>query len=131
MQHASAAEPLTELDVISTRLCAGMALLVSVVSGCRRQPETARDLISIPSQRCVSPGTTVDSAFVVEQARRALSQPGEMLAPRLIQPVRDQSIELGLLVSLEVANPPKVVGGGGLVWVDLESGCALVLRRYE
>ena len=131
MQHASAAEPLTELEVISTRFCAGVALLVSVVSGCRRQQEAVSALIPIPSQRCVAPGTTVDSAFVVEQARRALSRPGEMLAPRLIQPVRDQSIELGLLVSLDVVNPPTVVGGGGLVWIDLESGCAIVLRRYE
>lgn len=116
---------------MSTRSCTRMALLVSVVSGCQPQREAAQASFPTSSQRCVAAGTTVDSAFVVEQARRALSRSGETLAPRLIQPVRDQSIELGLLVSFAVADPPNVVGGGGMVWVDLESGCAIVLRRYE
>jgi hypothetical protein len=53
------------------------------------------------------------------------------LEPNNIQPVRAEGIELGLLISLRVAAPPNLVGGGGLVWVDLETGCAIVLRRYE
>ena len=117
------------------RVFPSISLMILVVSGCQTQSKAAED--SPPStkqpadQRCTAAGGGVDSTFAIEQARRALSQPGVTLAPRLIQPVRDQGIELGLLISLAVTEPRNVVGGGGLAWVDLESGCAIVLRRYE
>ena len=80
---------------------------------------------------CAPPGRTIDSVFAVEQARGVLAQPGVTLEPRSIQPIRDQGIELGLLIGLAVGQPRNVVGGGGLVWVDVETGCPIVLRRYE
>ena len=38
-------------------------------------------------------------------------------------------IEEGFIISLVSAE--HLVGGGGLVWVDGENGCPIVLRRYE
>jgi hypothetical protein len=68
---------------------------------------------------------------VVEQARRALSQPAYRLEPGAILPIQVEGVELGVVVSLTVAEPGNTVGGGGLVWVDIETGCSIVLRRYE
>lgn len=119
----------------STRIFTSISLMLSVVSACQTHSRGAD--VATPamtqgvSHRCIALGAAVDSIFAVEQARRALAQPGVTLAPRQIQPVRDQGIELGLLISLAVTEPRNLVGGGGLVWVDLESGCAIVLRRYE
>lgn len=111
----------------------GIVSSILMGSACQTQPKTVQG--SAPptsvSQKCTAVGRGVDSTFAVDQARRALASTGVTLAPRLIQPVRDQGIDLGLLISLAVTVPPNVVGGGGLVWVDLESGCAVVLRRYE
>lgn len=108
--------------------------LVLVLVGCQAQSKPSEGSATAQrpaSQGCVAVGGSVDSAFAMAQARRALGQSGPPLAAHLIQPIRDQGIELGLLISLIASEPSKVVGGGGLVWVDLESGCATVLRRYE
>lgn len=112
------------------RNAALVALIVMATHGCRPQP-SERAVHSPSPTRCVQAGAGVDSAQAVLRAIRALEQPGETLIARQMQPVRDQGVELGLLVSLAVARPQNMVGGGGLVWVDLESGCAIVLRRYE
>lgn len=109
----------------------GALLLLAVVAACRVRSGDAGRTESARTGRCASPGVNLDSAFAVGEARRILSQPGMTLEPNNIQPVRAEGIELGLLISLRVAAPPNLVGGGGLVWVDLETGCAIVLRRYE
>ena len=46
------------------------------------------------------------------------------------QIIKTSTLEQGVIVSVVVARPP-VLGRGGLVWVDLETGCPIVLRRYE
>ena len=54
-----------------------------------------------------------------------------VLEPVSIQIIRGQGIEEGLVISMVVVVPPTTVKGGGLVWVDIETGCGIVLRRYE
>lgn len=108
-----------------------ITLIVAIVSGCQNQSGAEQSSTASMNQRCVAAGASVDSSFAVQQARQVLLQPGMALAPRLIQPVRDQGIELGLLISLAVTEPRNVVGGGGMAWGGFESGCAIVLRRYE
>ena len=73
---------------------------------------------------------TVDSATAVQQARRAIAGANQQLDPTSIQIVSDHGIEVGLVISMIVTVPPAI-GGGGLVWIDTETGCAIVLRRYE
>jgi len=41
-----------------------------------------------------------------------------------------EHVKQGMVISL-VRREPKGTGGGGLVWVDGETGCAVVLKRYE
>lgn len=111
-----------------------LALLATVtgLASCGSQAGIPNDAAkAVPSQRCVTAEQNVDSSFVLAQARRALSPAGRELVPTMVQPVQDQGIELGVLVSLIIAGPNAPVGGGGLVWVDIDSGCPIVLRRYE
>src|SRR5258708_5674356 len=84
---------------------------------------------------CISPGHTLDSTFVVHQAIGALSdsvsqRQGFEFKVDQFQVIKTRTLEQGAIVSLAVARP-TVVGGGGLVWGDLETGGAIVLRRYE
>ncbi|MGH8436903.1 MAG: hypothetical protein ACRERX_21135 [Pseudomonas sp.] len=101
-----------------------MACLLIV--GCN--PTTPGSSAADSGKRCVPEGKTIDAAQVGEQARSALtSAPG---APQ----VRVDSLiarEEGYLVKLLAADPSKAIGGGGLVWIDGETGCAVVLARYE
>ena len=46
------------------------------------------------------------------------------------QVIKTASLEQGIIVSLVLANP-RIRGGGGLVWIDAETFCAIVLRLYE
>lgn len=106
-------------------------ILVTFLCACGGGSSLATSSANVTIPRCIEAGGGVDSAFAVKQARRALSPSGTTFEPRVIQPIRDEGIEVGLIVSLASVQPRNVVGGGGLVWVDLESGCAIVLRRYE
>ena len=74
------------------------------------------------------PGQIVDSAFVVNAARRALRDSGDVLMLHVVK------LEVGEdwdLITLQSVGPQVVVGGGGLVWVDRWNGCAIVLRFIE
>jgi len=46
------------------------------------------------------------------------------------QAITTASLEQGVIVSLVPANP-RTRGGGGLVWVDTETLCPIILRLYE
>lgn len=81
--------------------------------------------------RCAPSGQAVDSAYTIDVARRLLDEPRMVLEPVSIQIIRGQGIEEGLVISMVVVVPPTTVKGGGLVWVDIETGCGIVLRRYE
>ncbi len=107
-----------------------LLLALTLVVGCHALAIRGSDEV-VRTERCFGAGATLDSAEAVRRAAHALEGPGIILRPRTIQAVRDEGIEIGLLVGLAVAQPPNVAGGGGMVWVDLETGCALVLRRYE
>jgi hypothetical protein len=37
----------------------------------------------------------------------------------------------GALIRLLISGPSSVRGGGGLVWVEAETACPVVLTRYE
>jgi hypothetical protein len=70
---------------------------------------------------------------VIRVAAEALSGPGgaATLEPISYEAViAPSSIEEGVLVRL-VTRARGMRGGGGLVFVDVESGCALPLRVYE
>ena len=57
-------------------------------------------------------------------ARAALGEP-PLLTSYLTREFND-----GFLVTLTPADP-HIEGGGGLVWVDAETGCVNVLRLYQ
>jgi hypothetical protein len=112
---------------VSTALV-GFGTAALLLHGQRRAPTP-------PPGWCISPGHTLDSTFAARQAIGALSDSVSKRQSFLFkvdqfQVIKTGTLEQGIIVSLVVARPP-VVGGGGLVWVDLETGCAIVLRRYE
>ena len=84
---------------------------------------------------CVARNERVDSAFAVAHAQQALEDSLVPLKPDSVRTVGMQSLLDGLpmfegfLVTLVPTRP--MLGGGGLVWVDGETGCVIVLRRYE
>jgi hypothetical protein len=74
---------------------------------------------------CVSDKVEMDSALAVKRAREALGGggPGSVV-------VSFRTIDhFGFILSLY----PAVVqpGGGGLVWVDRQTGCTILLVPYE
>jgi|SRR5437867_2433528 len=82
---------------------------------------------------CVAQGATVDSVFVVAQALSIVEDTLLPLQPYSIRRVEEHvggvSLLQGFLVSLMPTRP--TLGGGGLVWVDSETGCPILLERYE
>ena len=87
------------------------------------------------SRWCNQPGRNVDSTFLVEQAVRALTNSatkrlGVVFRVDDYQVIRTARLEQGVVISLVVARP-TLRGGGGLVWVDTETACAIVLKPYE
>lgn len=111
--------------------CSGASRSASVSS-----PLTPR-LPPIRPDWCISATERVDSAFAVVQAKRILQDTSLSLKPSSVTPVGPQSLLddrpmfQGFLVSLGPARRPLVLGGGALVWIDGETGCAIVLKRYE
>ena len=93
-----------------------------------------------PVPWCVSPGSTVDSAFALVQAKSVFPSSGLTLKPYSVERVvahlvgKESSVSLdvpeGWLVRLMPVNP-NTLGGGGLVWVDGETGCPIPLTHYE
>jgi hypothetical protein len=98
------------------------------VAACAQQIRHSRPHSDAPDPWCTTPGVAVDSAFAVQQASRKLQTPHHTwtFAPQSVQAVPE-----GFLVRMLVQEPRGLMGGGGLVWVDGETGCAIVLIRYE
>jgi hypothetical protein len=63
---------------------------------------------------------------MIEQARIALSDHDTSIS---LRPDSVGRVGGGLVVRMLPAKP--IVGGGGLVWIDLETACAMVLKRFE
>ena len=115
--------------------------LFSVVIACHGAGRSV-SVASAPTPRlpirpdwCVARNERVDSAFAVAHAQQALEDSLVPLKPESVRTVGMQSLLDGLpmfegfLVTLAPTRP--VLGGGGMVWVDGETGCVIVLRRYE
>jgi len=115
----------------ASRISLGLLVTMAGLNSCGAQPNPRTGADLGPGPRCVATGTTIDSTFLVTQARRALAQPGLALEVSSYRWIRENGVELGLVISLVAGRQPAVVGGGGLVWVDVETGCPIVLRRYE
>ena len=114
-----------------------VAATVALAHGaaCSSAPRTERapDANGFAGQRvgACSSGRTVDSAYVVRAAAQAIARTERagMLLPHTYEAVISPGpIEEGVLVRLLV---PGQVGGGGLAFVDIESGCAIALKLYE
>jgi hypothetical protein len=102
--------------------------------GCRDMPRvatqgrtTARQVGQRPA--ACSAGRTIDSAYVVGAARGALGGDSTLVALSYDPVTAPGPIEEGVLVRM--VSRRSRLGGGGLAFVDGESGCALALRRYE
>ena len=95
---------------------------------CTHQSSMAQASPSPLSKRCVSTTTTIDSSCAVRVASAELAKQ-DSLGP--YKPASVRALDEGFVVSLVVAKEPPPLGGGGLVWVDAETGCAVVLRLYE
>ncbi len=81
-----------------------------------------------PPSQCAPQGAQIDSAFAVRKAAEKL-EAQDSLGPYKV--TKFTALDEGYVVSLVVVREPPPVGGGGLVWVDTETGCAIVLRLYE
>jgi len=68
---------------------------------------------------------------IVTIARRALAEgdTASHLKADTIITVQDRVYEGSLVRMFPVS--PMALGGGGLVWVDGDTNCAIVLKRYE
>ena len=99
--------------------------------GCARFNQTTQPPSAALQATCRTAGRAVDSTYVVAQAQRVLMRQGYSLLPGSFQPIRIEGVEVGILVSLVPVSERPVIGVGGLVWVDVDTGCPVVLRRYE
>ena len=99
-------------------------VLVSGCAGSRRA--------SAPPASCRSEGINADSAYLAHQAMSALGgdTSGIPLKVDSFQPINVSQIEMGVLISVVVSDASRL-GEGGLVWVDVETACPIVLKRYE
>lgn len=114
----------------ATRITVVLLLTMAMLNSCGAQPNRGTQVKTSIAQSCMASGR-LDSLFVVTQARDILAQPELVLQVRSYRPIREEGVDLGLIISLVPGKQPPVAGGGGLVWVDLETGCPIVLRRYE
>ncbi len=83
---------------------------------------------------CISRGEVVDSAFMANAALRLLGsgEHGTRLKVEMFEFVPHAAPQpVGAVVSLVVDSQQPPLGGGGLVWVDAETGCAIHLKTYE
>jgi len=83
---------------------------------------------------CTPSARKADSTYIVSQATKVImDSAGTLAAPFRVDDyhvIKTASLEQGVIVSLVPTNP-HTRGGGGLVWVDAETFCPIVLRFYE
>jgi len=97
--------------------------------GSHQNSRTSEELSG--AQSCLPSGTNLDSVFAVTQARSALAQADLALRVSSFRMIREEGVDLGLIISFVPGRQPPPAGGGGLVWLDIETACPTVLRRYE
>src|SRR5437899_1695166 len=104
----------------------GILLLLGFMLGCAKARRAESEQRS-PQSTCEGrKAIVVDSGFAVVQAITALE--GFLSPASNVVPSSVDRVKKGFLVSL-VPVHPRGTGGGGLVWVDEDNGCAIVLRR--
>ncbi len=101
-----------------------MGALGHCTSGSRADAPATSALELCSARRAVR----VDRAYAIGQARRALE--GFLPSTSALELSSLDSLRQGMLISLVPAHP-QGTGGGGLVWVDGDNGCPIILRRYE
>jgi hypothetical protein len=106
----------------------GASMFIISLAACGQPKLPAKPAPQMTARWCNTTGRTIDSAFAVDQARVALQTDTArfVLAPSSIDRVKE-----GLLIRLIVIEPRGTLGGGGLVWIDTETACAIVLTRYQ
>ena len=94
-------------------------------------PSVAHPPSPQPALKCELAGSPINRFVAEIQARGALSEGPFDKTPFTIFSMTQ--VEEGFLVSLGPAPQGGgiTLGGGGLVWVDGESGCISVLRLYQ
>ena len=113
-------------SLLRSLIVAGSIVLPSVAHAQSKQAPIA-------PRWCTDSTQKGDSAFVVARAVRAIADSTRNSNPLKvddIQVIKTASLKQGIIVSLVSANP-RTLGGGGLVWIDAETFCAIVLRLYE
>ena len=103
-------------------------LAASLLAGCARsQHQSNAHQVS-----CLPDGANADSAFLAQKALGALDHHTSVAPLRVetFQPININQIEMGVLISVVISDASQV-GGGGLVWVDVETACPIVLKEYE
>jgi hypothetical protein len=92
--------------------------------------EASTDFANRRTRAC-SQGRTVDSVYITRAAAETIDGSSDRLEVLTYSSVvAPGPIEEGVLVRL-VPRGGRVLGLGGLVYVDIESGCAIALKRYE
>ena len=121
------------------RLCAAAGFgvaAVALVVACQAAPQSTLPPGDGTVGRRVgecSAGRSIDSAYVVRAAAEAVggADGAATLRPVTFEPVvAPGPIEEGILVRL-APRASGQLGGGGLAFVDGESGCAVALKLYE
>ena len=114
-----------------------VAAAAGLLGACRAgsSPQPGSGAVPFTAQRpaACSSGRLIDSSYVVQVAAEVVAVEGGAATLRPISYeaiVAPGEIEEGILVRLG-SRQPGMRGGGGLAFVDTESGCALALRVYE
>lgn len=90
-------------------------------------PVPQRSGLGVAPKSCQPDSSGVaDSTYLVRQAQRALADMGLTVASFTV--VTSNHGEQGVVISLVDIQS---VGGGGLVWVDFDTDCPIVLKGYE
>jgi hypothetical protein len=105
-----------------------LAMAAVFLAACAGQTSSQQSSGNSSPGWCTVRRQSVDSSLAIEQARAALM--GNYRVPEL-KPDSFAKLFDGYVVRMMAAEPAKTVGGGGVVWIDGETGCANVLLRYE
>lgn len=114
-----------------------MIVVMAIAAGaCLHQRQAVAGPRPAPEPWCTVPGRALDRTFIIDQARAALMKEGALghmeLSPDSVIPIFSRhDVYEGSIVRMLVSEPRGIWGGGGLVWVQAETGCAVVLTRYE
>ena len=116
----------------------GVLIAALTCLSCSPSPQGTGAHGSTPRGWCVQPSLTVDSTLAVAQAARALGSMSKVRAAvrsalgettEVLVPHSFTRLQDGFVVGLVPKG--NGLGGGGLVWVDAETGCAIPLKAYE